>query len=47
MPQQPAIAVHAYDSDANLDGRTDDEQEHQEPPQTKAQSRVSFVFVSN
>ena len=42
MPQQAAIAVHAYDSDANLDGRTDDEQEHQEPPQSKAQSRVSF-----
>ncbi len=44
MPQQAAVAVHAYDSDANMDGRTDDEQEHQEPPQSKAQSRVSFVF---
>lgn len=43
MPQQAAIAVHAYDSDANLDGRTDDEQEHQEPPQSKAQSRTSKI----
>lgn len=43
MPQQSAIPVHAYDSDANLDGRTDDEQEHQEPPQTREQSRVCLL----
>lgn len=39
MSQQPALAVYAYDS---MDGRTDDEQEHQAPPPTKEQSRVSF-----
>ena len=41
MSQQASQANHAYDSDANMDGRTDDEQEHQEPPASKEQQRVS------
>ena len=41
MLQQASPANHAYDSDVNMDGRTDDEQEHQEPPASKEQQRVS------
>ena len=41
MSQQASQPSHAYDSDANIDGRTDDEQEHQEPPASKEQQRVS------
>lgn len=41
---QQASQAHAYDSDANMDGRTDDEQDHQEPPASKEQQRVS-TFV--
>ena len=45
MSQQASQANHAYDSDANMDGRTDDEQEHQEPPASKEQQRVSSCTV--
>lgn len=45
MSQQASQPSHAYDSDANMDGRTDDEQEHQEPPASKEQQRVSdYVY---
>lgn len=45
MSQQASQPSHAYDSDANIDGRTDDEQEHQEPPASKEQQRVSdYVY---
>ena len=44
MPQQVHQAAQAYDSDANFEARTDDEQEHQEPSPTK--SRVSICKLA-
>ena len=40
MPQQLGLS-QAYDSDANVEPRTDDEADHQEPSPTKEQKRVS------
>ena len=39
MPQQAGLA-QAYDSDASIEPRTDDEADHQEPSPTKEQKRV-------